>query len=160
MVCATGKKYEDRSPKVPLSYVSESLEKGPSWQSGAKRLTNGSSGLPGDPSDPGEFNNPGVGGFVWLPVVLRPPTLAFWHYGLMAMRKMTFSVPEPLAVELLRRVASRDRSRFVSEALAARLEERDVALIRACEIANQDLDVADIEKEFDAIGDEMAEPWK
>jgi hypothetical protein len=78
----------------------------------------------------------------------------------MATRKMTFSVPEPLAAQFLRRVASRDRSRFVSEALAARLEERDVALIRACEIANQDLDVAEIEREFDGIRDETAEPWK
>ena len=76
------------------------------------------------------------------------------------MRKMTFSVPEPLAVQLLSRVASRDRSRFVSEALAARLAERDAALVRACAIANQDLDVAEIEKEFDGIRDEMAEPWK
>jgi Arc/MetJ-type ribon-helix-helix transcriptional regulator len=78
----------------------------------------------------------------------------------MAMRKMTFSVPEPLADQFLRRVSSRDRSRFVSEALAARLQERDTALIRACELANQDLDVAEIEKEFDGIRDEMAEPWK
>jgi hypothetical protein len=76
------------------------------------------------------------------------------------MRKVTFSVPEPLAVQFLRRVASRDRSRFVSEALAARLEARDVALTRACEIANQDLDVVKVEREFDGIGDEMAEPWK
>ena len=68
----------------------------------------------------------------------------------MAMRKMTFGVPEALAVQLLllRRVGSRDRSRFVSEAIAARLEERE------------DSDVAEIEKEFDRIGDEMAEPWK
>ena len=73
---------------------------------------------------------------------------------------MTFSVPEPLAVQFLRRVASRDRSRFVSEALAARLEERNVELIRACEIANQDVDAAEIEREFDEIRDEMAEPWK
>jgi hypothetical protein len=73
---------------------------------------------------------------------------------------MTFSVPESLAMQFLRSVASRDRSRFVSEALAARLQERDAALIRACEIANQDLDVAEIEKELDAIGDAMAEPWK
>ena len=86
--------------------------------------------------------------------------LAFWYYGIMGMGKKTFSVPEPLAVQLLRRVASRDRSRFVSEAVAARLEERDIALIRACEIANQDLDVAAIEREFDGIGDEMAEPRK
>jgi len=76
------------------------------------------------------------------------------------MRKMTFSVPEPLAAKLLQRVSSRDRSRFVSEALAARLEQRDAALILACEIANQDLDVAEIEKELDGLGDEMAEPWK
>ena len=78
----------------------------------------------------------------------------------MAIRKMTFSLPEPLALQFLRRVPSRDRSRFVSEALAARLEQRDLALIRACEIANQDLDVAEIEKEFDGIGDTMVEPWK
>ena len=78
----------------------------------------------------------------------------------MATRKMTFSVPEQLAVQFLRRVASRDRSRFVSEALAARLEARDAALIRACEIANQDQDVAEIEKELDGLGDEMVEPWK
>lgn len=90
----------------------------------------------------------------------RPSFLAFWYYGIMAMRKMTFSVPEPLAAQFLRRVSSRDRSRFVSEALAARLEQRDAALILACEIANQDLSVTEIEKEFDGIGDEMAEPWK
>ena len=78
----------------------------------------------------------------------------------MAMRKMTFSVPEALAAQLLRRVASRDRSRFVSEALAARLEERDAALIRACEVANQDLDLVEIERDFDQLRDEMAEPWK
>jgi hypothetical protein len=73
------------------------------------------------------------------------------------MRKMTFSVPESLAVQFLRAVASGDRSRFVSEALAARLQERDAALIRACEVANRDLDVAELEKEFDGIGDEMAD---
>ena len=56
----------------------------------------------------------------------------------MAVRKMTF---EPLAAQFLGRVASRDRSRFVSEALAARPNERDQQLIRACEAANQDLDV-------------------
>ena len=78
----------------------------------------------------------------------------------MAVRKMTFSLPEPLAAQFLSKVASRDRSRFVSEALAARLRERDVELARACESANQDLDVAEMEKDFDAIRDEMAEPWK
>jgi hypothetical protein len=76
------------------------------------------------------------------------------------MRKMTFRVPDPLAAQFLRSVASRDRSRFVTEALAARLQERDLELFRACEIANQDLDAVEIEKEFDGIRDEMAQPWK
>ncbi len=80
-----------------------------------------------------------------------------WSY---AVRKMTFSVPEPLASQFLRRVASRDRSRFVSEALAARLEKRDLDLILACEAANSDLEVAEIEKDLDGICDRMAEPWK
>jgi hypothetical protein len=78
----------------------------------------------------------------------------------MATRKLTFSLPEPLAAQFLRRVPSRDRSRFVSEALAERLAQRDLDLIRACEAANQDLDVAEIEREFDGIVDAMAEPWK
>jgi hypothetical protein len=78
----------------------------------------------------------------------------------MAIRKMTFSVPEPLAVRFLRRVPSRERSRFVSEALRAQLEACDRKLIHACEAANQDLAAAEIEKEFDGIRDEMAEPWK
>ncbi len=63
-------------------------------------------------------------------------------------------------MQFLSRISSRDRSRFVSEALAARLDERDAALIRACEVANQDLDVAEIEQEFDGLDDVMVEPWK
>src|SRR5450432_155580 len=80
-----------------------------------------------------------------------------WNYG---DEENDLQPTRAVGCAVLRRVASRDRSRFVSEALAARLEERDVALVRACEIANPDLDEAEIEKEFDGIGDEMAEPWK
>ena len=69
-------------------------------------------------------------------------------------------MPEPLALQFLSKVASRDRSRFITEALAARLRERELELIRACETANQDLEVAEIEKDFDGVRDEMAEPWK
>lgn len=64
-----------------------------------------------------------------------------------------------MAAQFLRRVPSRDRSRFVSEALAARLAERDLQLIRACDAANEDLEVAEIEKEFDGLGDEIPERW-
>jgi hypothetical protein len=78
----------------------------------------------------------------------------------MAVRKMTFSVPEPLAARFFREVPSKGRSRFVSEALAARLAERDLELIRSCEAANADPDVAEIEREFDAIADETIGHWK
>ena len=40
----------------------------------------------------------------------------------------------------------------------AGLAEIDIALIRACDLANQDTDVAEIEREFNAISDEIAEP--
>ncbi len=82
-----------------------------------------------------------------------------WYYGIMATIKMTFSLPAPLANQLLVRVPSRERSRFVSDALAARLAERDLQLMLACDAANGDPEVAEIEKEFDALTDKMAEPW-
>ena len=77
----------------------------------------------------------------------------------MASRKMTFSLPERVAGELLRRVPSRDRSRYVAEAIGARLREHDERLIRACELANGDADVLAIEQEWDALPDETADPW-
>ena len=53
------------------------------------------------------------------------------------MKKMTFSTPEPSA---------------------AGTEEREAALIRACEMANQEPDVAEIERDFDGLGD--ADGWE
>ena len=101
-----------------------------------------------------------AGGWRECQTVRQPAVLAHGYYGAMAMRKMTFSVPEPLAAQFLSRVASRDRSRFVSEALVARLAECDAALIRACEIANRDSDVVEIERELDGLRDGLTEPWK
>ena len=83
-----------------------------------------------------------------------------WYYGYMASRKMTFTLPEDLAERFLRRVPARDRSRYVADALAAKLADREKRLIRACEIVNQDPDIKAIEKEFDALQDEIAEPWE
>ena len=77
----------------------------------------------------------------------------------MAARKMTFTLPEELAVQFIRRVAARDRSRYVAEALVEKLAERDRQLLRACEIANQDPEVSAIEQEFDALPSEVTEPW-
>lgn len=80
----------------------------------------------------------------------------------MASRKMTFTIPEELATLLLRRVPARDRSRYIAEAITLKLREREDRLIRACEIANASADVAQIEREWDALnlpGDRVEEPW-
>ena len=77
----------------------------------------------------------------------------------MATRKMTFTLPEDLASRFLRAVPSRDRSRYVTEAIAAKLQEREARLIRACEAANSAPDVRVIEEEWDALPEEIAEPW-
>ena len=78
----------------------------------------------------------------------------------MASRKMTFSLPESLVSNFARRVPARDRSRYVAEAIAEKLAEREKRLIQACEIANQDPDVRQIEQEFDGLTDAMPEPWQ
>ena len=77
----------------------------------------------------------------------------------MASRKMTFTIPEDIAGQLLKRVPARDRSRYVSEAITASLRQREQQLIRACEIANLDPDVQAIEREWDALSEDIPEPW-
>ena len=72
---------------------------------------------------------------------------------------MTFSIPEPLARELLRSVPARERSSYVAAAVAAKLREQDDALIRACEIANRDEDLLAMEQEFEIISGDITEPW-
>ena len=81
------------------------------------------------------------------------------YYGIMAVRKMTFSLPADLAATFIRRVPARERSRYLAEALANRLEERERQLVAACEIANRDGDIIAIEREFDQLNDEIVEPW-
>jgi ubiquinone biosynthesis protein UbiJ len=77
----------------------------------------------------------------------------------MATRKMTFSLPTGLAAQFVRRVAARERSRYVAEAIAARLKERDRLLAHAADVANRSREVRKIEQEFDRLNDEIAEPW-
>jgi hypothetical protein len=78
----------------------------------------------------------------------------------MAARKMTFTLPEDLASRFVRRVPARDRSRYVAAAIAEKLAQREKRLIRACEIVNADPDIREIEMEFDALKDEITEPWE
>jgi hypothetical protein len=44
--------------------------------------------------------------------------------------------------------------------MADRPRRQDAALIGACEIANSDEDLRAIEREFDLIGGDIAEPWR
>ena len=78
----------------------------------------------------------------------------------MASRKMTFTIPDDLAARFVGRVPARDRSRYVADALAEKLAQRDRQLIRACAAANANSEVREIEKEFDALTDVIAEPWE
>ena len=73
---------------------------------------------------------------------------------------MTFTLPDDLASSFTRRVPARERSRYVADALAEKLAEREKRLIQACEIANQDSQVREIELDFDALTDAMPEPWE
>ena len=40
------------------------------------------------------------------------------------------------------------------------MSDRQAALIRACEIVNQDPAIREIEEEFGALQDEIEEPWE
>jgi hypothetical protein len=77
----------------------------------------------------------------------------------MAGRKMTFSIPEQVARDFLRKVRARDRSRYIAAALAERLKAEETALARACDVANLSEDIRELEQEFDAISAGISEPW-
>lgn len=77
----------------------------------------------------------------------------------MAKQKVTFSLPKTLVTQLARQVPARQRSRYVAEALAWKLKERDRVLARACEVANRSLQVRAVEREMGALADEIMEPW-
>lgn len=72
---------------------------------------------------------------------------------------MTFSLPQPLAEKFVQRVAPRERSKYVAAALEQSLRRREAALVRACQLANQDPEAAAIEREMDAFQDRIEESW-
>jgi hypothetical protein len=80
----------------------------------------------------------------------------------MPSRKLTFTLPQDLAVEFLRRVPASLRSQYVAAAIAEKLQEREEQLVRACEAANNSTEVREIESSFDALADKsdaVQEPW-
>jgi hypothetical protein len=66
---------------------------------------------------------------------------------------MTFSFPKKLAAQLTQRVPTRERSRYVADAVAARLAEHDRALREAAAVANACPDIRLLEQELDALPD-------
>jgi hypothetical protein len=80
----------------------------------------------------------------------------------MASRKLTFTLPQELAAEFLRRVPPTMRSQYVATAIADKLREREAQQVRACEAANSSADVREIENSFEALTDEadvVQEAW-
>lgn len=77
----------------------------------------------------------------------------------MPSRKITFSLPEDLAVRFLRSVPSAKRSEYIANAITRKLREREVMLIEACDAANNDPETREIEREMDALPDTMTEEW-
>lgn len=77
----------------------------------------------------------------------------------MATRKVTFTLPEDLVARFAKRVPARNRSRFVANALAWKLKERDRLLARAAEVANRSREVRNLERDLNRLPDKIAEPW-
>jgi metal-responsive CopG/Arc/MetJ family transcriptional regulator len=77
----------------------------------------------------------------------------------MATRKVTFTLPDQLVNQFVKQVPARERSRYIAEALSEKLTKRERRLIRACEIANHNPDIASLEQDLDMLQDEILEPW-
>lgn len=102
------------------------------------------------------FEMPRPSRFHFIAVVIRTGDIrVLWSYG---NPKDDFQCTRAVGGTISSTSCLTGSIHFVSEAVASRLEEQEMALIRACDIANQDLDVTEIEKAFDGIFDEMAEP--
>jgi len=77
-------------------------------------------------------------------------------------RKVTFTLPTDLADRLNRQVRSLDRSAFVAEAIADRMEARRQRLIASCEAANTSPEDAALRCETDVLASDGIEayvPW-
>jgi metal-responsive CopG/Arc/MetJ family transcriptional regulator len=77
----------------------------------------------------------------------------------MAMRKMTFTIPDEVATPFLRAVPSTRRSKFVADALRKTLNYRETDLIAACQAANAYPELNTLVDDCQAVNDAIAEPW-
>jgi hypothetical protein len=71
----------------------------------------------------------------------------------MPRRKLTFTLPQDLASELLRRVPASSVT-ICGDSDCRQTREHEEQLVRACEAANNSTAVREIESSFDALADE------
>jgi metal-responsive CopG/Arc/MetJ family transcriptional regulator len=83
----------------------------------------------------------------------------------MAMRKMTFTIPDEIATPFLREVPAARRSEVVAEALKRTLasrktkQEQDAELVAACDAVNADPELNALMDDWQAASDPIEEPW-
>jgi hypothetical protein len=80
----------------------------------------------------------------------------------MALRKMTFEIPDEVAERFISEVPASEQSGVVTKLLQRRvprprLTEEEWAAV--CEAANNDPETKQIQAEFDALPDTMTEAW-
>jgi hypothetical protein len=75
----------------------------------------------------------------------------------MPTRKMTFTLPEEVVAQFTRAVAPSRRSRYVAEALQARLRDRDALFEAACDVLDGDADLEQLDREMDLLNNDPVE---
>jgi hypothetical protein len=75
----------------------------------------------------------------------------------MASRKMTFTFPEEIATSFTRRVGPSGRSKFVVEAVAAKMREREAAFEAACDALEGNEALVSLALDMDSLNDDPME---
>jgi hypothetical protein len=84
------------------------------------------------------FQQPAKGQRYATQVFVESVDPEIWQYVYIATRKMTFTLPDDLADQFVKRVAARNRSRDLAQALARTghkcLDGRSKFMVRSCRI--------------------------
>ncbi|MBI4534301.1 MAG: hypothetical protein HY711_10195 [Candidatus Melainabacteria bacterium] len=73
--------------------------------------------------------------------------------------RLTFTVPEDIFQRFATVVPSRTRSAIVSTLLEEEAKRREMTLAAACDAANADAGLAELEADFQALENTVSEPF-
>lgn len=73
--------------------------------------------------------------------------------------RQTFTLPESVFQRFASVVPEGKRSALVAELLEQETLRREKSLAEACRLANQDADLAELEGDFQVLGDSVSEPF-